>query len=306
MSESTSSTGTEIQGMPIANIALAEIINEVTGQRYYFDTAEKADIKPDLSKGKEDILRVKNRIIAMNRTEDICIGYNIKLTDNTFPPELMCLVDGGTMTSSGYEGPQIGVAVNKTPFTLNLYSEEKDYDSSTVKYVKFGFKHNKGTPVEFKFEDGKFYVPEFESHSRPKKGEKPVYIEYVDRLPNGDESDDPTKPSSVTVPDPPTPTSPDSSKGIPGVTVGTDCRVTWTFADAVNDADVTAANFKVTKKSDGSVVTGNVTMDTTKKIITFIPTSIAAGVTYEATANAVRKADGSGNTTAITVEFTTA
>ena len=188
MSESTSSTGTEIQGMPIANIALAEIINEATGQSYYFDTAEKADIKPDLSKGKEDILRVKNRIIAMNRTEDICIGYNVKLTDNTFPPELMCLVDGGTMTSSGYEGPQIGVAVNKTPFTLNLYSEEKDYDSSTIQYVQFSFRHNKGTPVEFKLEDGKFYVPEFESTSRPKKGEKPIYISYVSSLPNSSSS----------------------------------------------------------------------------------------------------------------------
>jgi hypothetical protein len=295
-------SGTEIQGMPIANIALAEIINEDTGQTYYFDTAEKADVKPDLSKGKEDILRVKNRIIAMNRTEDICIGYNVKLTDNTFPPELMCLVDGGTMSSGGYEGPEIGVAVNKVPFTLNLYSEEKDYDSSTVKYVKFGFKHNKGTPVEFKFEDGKFYVPEFESHSRPKKGEKPVYIEYVDSLPTA------VTPAPIvpTVPNPPAQTSPDSTTGTPGVTVGTDCRVTWTFADAVNDADVTAANFKVTKKSDGSVATGNVTMDTTKKIITFVPTSISAGVTYEATAASIRKADGSGNTTAVTVEFTTA
>ncbi|WP_368488383.1 hypothetical protein [Clostridium sp. BJN0013] len=46
-------------------------------------------------------------------------------------------------------------------------------------------------------------------------------------------------------------------------------------------------------------------MDTTKKIITFVPTSIAAGVTYEATAESVRKADGSGNTTAVTVEFST-
>lgn len=304
MSESMSLTETEIQGMPIANIALAEIINEATGQSYYFDTAEKADIKPDLSKGKEDILRVKNRIIAMNRTEDICIGYDIKLTDNTFPPELMCLVDGGTMTNNGYEGPQIGVAVNKTPFTLNLYSEEKDYDSSTVKYVKFGFKHNKGTPVEFKFEDGKFYVPEFESHSRPKKGEKPVYIEYVNSLPSENTDDDGNK--TVTVPNPPASTNPDSSKGTPGVTIGTDCRITWTFADAVNDADVTSANFKVTKKSDGSVVTGNVTMDTTKKIITFVPTGISAGVTYEATAASIRKADNSGNTTAVTVEFTTA
>lgn len=174
---------TEISSLPIANIALAEIINERTNDSFIFDTGEKADAKPDLSKGKEDILRVKNRVIAMNRTEDICIGYNIKLTNNTFSLEIMALVDGGTATTNGYEGPEIGKVVNKDPYTLNLYSEEKDYDSSTLRYVKFSFKHNKGTPLEYQFEDGNFYVPEFESTSRPKQGEKPVYIEYVNALP---------------------------------------------------------------------------------------------------------------------------
>jgi hypothetical protein len=292
---------TETSSLPIANIALAEIINETTGEAFIFDTAEKADAKPDLSKGKEDILRVKNRIIAMNRTDDICIGYNTKLTDNTFSPELMALIDGGVATENGYEGPEVGKVVNKAPYTLNLYSEEKDYDSSTLRYAKFSFKHNKGTPVEFQFEDGKFYVPEFESTSRPKKGEKPVYITFVDELPSVDDGG-----TTPTVPNPPEPTNPDESTGTPGVTIGSDCRVTWTFADAVNDADVIAANFKVTKKSDGSVVPGDVTMDTTKKIITFVPTSISAGVTYQATAASIRKADGSGNTTSVTVEFTTA
>ncbi|KAA8676202.1 Ig-like domain-containing protein [Clostridium sp. HV4-5-A1G] len=292
---------TETSSLPIANIALAEIINEITNEAFIFDTAEKADAKPDLSKGKEDILRVKNRIIAMNRTDDICIGYNTKLTDNTFSPELMALIDGGVATENGYEGPEVGKVVNKAPYTLNLYSEEKDYDSSTLRYAKFSFKHNKGTPVEFQFEDGKFYVPEFESTSRPKKGEKPVYITFVDELPSVDDGG-----TTPTVPNPPEPTNPDESTGTPGVTIGSDCRVTWTFADAVNDADVIAANFKVTKKSDGSVVPGDVTMDTTKKIITFVPTSISAGVTYQATAASIRKADGSGNTTSVTVEFTTA
>ena len=174
---------TQLEGMPIANIVLGEIMDEVTKKTYIFDTADKANAKPDLSAGKEDILRVKNRIIAMNRTEDICIGYDIKLTNNTFPPEVMALIDGGTVTADGYEGPQVGKATERHPFTLNLYSEEKDYDSETLQYVQFTFKHNKGKPVEFKFEDGKFFVPEFESHSRPKKGEKPVYIKFVKQLP---------------------------------------------------------------------------------------------------------------------------
>lgn len=301
-----SGTATQIEGMPIANIALAEVINEKTSESFVFDTADKADVKPDLSKGKEDILRVKNRIIAMNRTEDICIGYNVKLTDNTFPPEVMCLVDGGTMTSTGYEGPEVGKAVDRTPFTLNLYSEEKDYDSTTKQYVKFTFKHNKGTPVEFKFEDGKFYVPEFESTSRPKKGEKPVYIEYVSSLPtptSGGSTGGST--TGATVPSPPATTTPSGST--PGISVGSDCKVVWTFTNAIDDVDATVTNFKVYKKSDGSAVTGNVTIDSTKKIVTFVPTSISAGVTYTAEALAIRSAGSfTPDTTPITVDFTTA
>ncbi|NMM62359.1 hypothetical protein HBE96_06585 [Clostridium sp. P21] len=292
---------TQLDGMPIANIVLAEIIDEVTGKAYRFDTAEDADTKADLSAGKEEILRVKNRIIAMNRTEDICIGYNTKLKNNTFTTELMSIVDGGVMTGTGYEGPEIGKVVNKHPYTLNIYTEEKDYDSSTLRYVKFSFKHNKGKPVDFKFQNGKFLVPQFESHSRPKRGEKPVYISYVSSLPT-DEST--PKPVTPTVPTPPTPIEPNDKK--PGITVGSDCKVTWTFTNAINDADATVTNFKVTKKSDGTAISGNVTIDTTKKIVTFVPTSIAAGVTYTAQALAIRSAGSStADTIPISVDFTT-
>lgn len=294
-----------VDGMPIANIVLAEIINESTGASYLFDTAETADCKPDLSQGKEDILRVKNRIIAMNRTEDICIGYDIKLKNNTFTPEVMCLVDGGTMSPTGYEGPEVGIVTERQPFTLNLYSEEKDYDSSTVSFVKFTFKHNKGKPVDFKFEDGKFYVPEFESHSRPKKGEKPIYIGYISSLPTTSGGDTPS--ANPTVPSPPAPTSPDSSTKKPGVSVGIDCKVVWTFSSAVNDVDVTTSNFKVYNKATGVAVPGNVTMDSTKTIITFVPTSISAGVTYTAEVVAIRSAGSTtADTTPVSVDFTTA
>ncbi|MBU3185658.1 Ig-like domain-containing protein [Clostridium estertheticum] len=290
----------ELEGMPIANIVLGEIIDEVTQKTYIFDTADKADVKPDLSAGKEDILRVKNRIIAMNRTEDICIGYDIKLTNNTFPTELMAIVDGGIITADGYEGPEVGIVTERHPFTLNLYSEEKDYDSATLQYVQFAFKHNKGKPVEFKFEDGKFFVPEFESHSRPKKGEKPVYIKFLKQLPKGD---------AVPVTQPNTGdmkvdggTVTGSNTDV-GVSIGS--NVKWTFVKAINQDDVTATNFVVKKKSDSTVVTGNVTIDSTKKIVTFIPTSIEAGVIYVAEAKAINLLDASGTTTAILVEFTT-
>jgi hypothetical protein len=316
ISTTTSSmTGTSVDGLPIANIVLAQTIDEVTGNCYFFDTADNAEATPDLSAGKEDILRVKNKIIAMNRTEDICIGYNTKLKNNTFTPELMCIVDGGTMSSTGYEGPEVGVVTERHPYTLKVFSEEKDYDSSTVRYVVFEFRHCKGKPVGFKFEDGKFLIPEFESHSRPKKHEKPVYVGYVDSLPTattggstgGTGGSGGGSGTTVTVPTPPPVIDPDAGTHTPGVSVGSDCRVTWTFADAINDADATSANFKVAKVSDGSVVSGNVTIDTARKVVIFVPTSIVAGVTYKAEALSVRSLlSSTADTTPISVTFTTA
>ena len=292
----------QLEGMPIANIVLGEIIDEVTKTTYTFDTADKANAKPDLSKGKEDILRVKNRLIALNRTEDICIGYNIKLTNNTFSPETMAIVDGGVVTTDGYEGAEVGKATERHPFTLNLYSEEKDYDSETLQYVQFTFKHNKGKPVEFKFEDGKFFVPELESNSRPKKGEKPVYIKFVKELPTGgaDPITPPPSGSGDMKVDGGTVT--DSNTDV-GVSIGS--NVKWTFIKAISQDGVTSANFTVKEKSNNTVVAGNVTIDDTKKIVTFIPASIEKGVIYIAEAKAVNLLDSSGTTTAILVEFTT-
>lgn len=88
-----------------------------------------------------------------------------------------------------------------------------------------------------------------------------------------------------------------------GVSIST--NVTWTFAYAINQDEVTLDNFTVYRTSDGSITSGNLTIDDTKKIVTFIPISIESGTTYTAEAKAVDLLDGSGITTAISVNFTT-
>ncbi|AKA70133.1 hypothetical protein [Clostridium scatologenes] len=292
------------EGKALVNIVRTEIINERTLEKFSFVTQSSCDIKPDLSAGKEDILRVKDTIYGINQTEDITIGYEVKMTDSLLTPELMALVDGGTFVSGKYEAPKAGIKVNRDKYTLSIYTEEKDY-TDTVGYAKFTTKHNKGKALDFKLKDGAFYVPEFNSKSRPARGESPIEIEFLDTLPN----DTPIVPPSTggaTVPTPPTPTTADGTTKTPGVTIGSDCRVTWVFATAINDADATVTNFKVTKKTVGTVVAGNVTIDSTKKIVTFVPTSIAAGITYTATALAVRSSGATtADTTSVSVDFTT-
>ena len=65
-------------------------------------------------------------------------------------PPVFALVDGGVSTTGaegkfeGYTGPKMGEVVNRTPFTVNIYTEEKDGDGETTGYLKFTCKHCKG------------------------------------------------------------------------------------------------------------------------------------------------------------------
>ncbi|WP_048340906.1 Ig-like domain-containing protein [Clostridium novyi] len=293
------------EGLPIANIALGVIIDEVTEKKHVFDTSKKANAKPHLSAGKEDILRVKNRIIAQNETEDIVLGYEIDLEDCTFKPEVFEIIDGGQATESGgYEGAEIGVVCERHPFTLELYSEEKDYDSSTLRYVRFVFKHCKGKPVEFKFEDGKFYIPIYKAKSKPKRKEKPIYLDYVNKLPDLTHQIEHEKIINNTA------SKIEISEGKKtekndDLQVEITSNVKWVFNKQVNQDDVTKSNFIVKKKNGGELVEGDLTIDDTKKIVTFVPKSIEKAATYTAEAKAINKLDSSGKTKAISIEFTT-
>ncbi len=180
------------KGKPLVNIVMAEIVTEETTPRTYrFKTASTASVEPFLSEGNEEILRVKNEILATNRTEDIVVGYNTTLSQSTLIPEVMAIVDGGELVMDatepekvvGYLAPAAGAVVERVPFTLNLYSEEKDIDGSTVEYIQLQFKHNTGTPMSWNLQDGEFFVPELVMRSRPKAGENPMSVDFMEELP---------------------------------------------------------------------------------------------------------------------------
>jgi phi13 family phage major tail protein len=90
------------------------------------------------------------------------------------------------------------------------------------------------------------------------------------------------------------------------VAVGT--SVAWTFSKAVKTSAVNAGNFVVIKASDGSAVSGTLSLDTTGKIITFAPSeSLSASTAYIAIVTQ-NVADNYGNalTKAVITNFETA
>ncbi|MBU5268892.1 Ig-like domain-containing protein [Clostridium cochlearium] len=287
------------EGKTLVNVIKVNFIDEVTNTIHSIETSDEIDIEPIKSEGKRDILRVKNKIYGINETEDIVIGYKLKLKDNLFNIQTMALIDGGTIEGNKYCGTEAGVTVERHPFTMEIFTEEKDY-SRTTGYAKFTYKHCKGKPAKYKVKDGEFLVPEYEAESIPFRNEKPVEIEFMNTLPT-----DPTQEEPII---------PIEKIGVEGGTVedtNTDVgveitnRVVWTFTDQIDQDDVTKTNFSVRRKSDNSVVDGNVTIDDTKKIVTFVPTSLAIDTVYIAEAKAVNKLDGSGTTTALSTEFKT-
>jgi hypothetical protein len=213
----------------------------------------------------------------------------------------MKLVDGGTISGGHYTSIPAGQVVEKDLFSIEVYTEEKDY-SRTIGYTKFTWKHCKGKVPKYKIKDGDFIVPEFEAESIPFRGETAIEIESVTSIPGGN--------TPITPPS----TGGQSMGGVVGgkvtdtntdVGVEITTNIKWTFVKAINQDDVDTSHFLVKKKSDGSLVSGNVTIDSTKKIVTFVPISIEKSVTYTAEAKAVDLLDGSGTTTPISVDFTT-
>ncbi|MBS4536808.1 hypothetical protein GOQ29_14400 [Clostridium sp. D2Q-14] len=178
---------------PLANIVKVEIVTEETTPKTYMltDVASEAEVTAYVSEGEEKPLRIKNVIKAQNNTEDIVMGYDIKLVNATMVAEVLALVDGGTLKFDstdtakllGYDGPPVGSPVSRKLFTTYIYTEEKDVNGGTLSYVKFGYKHCKGTPVNYSLQDGEFFAPELTAKSRPEKDESPVSIEFLDQLP---------------------------------------------------------------------------------------------------------------------------
>lgn len=181
---------TKLTDKIICNIERVEIVTEEdVPATYYFDTAEEANYSPDVSEGSENIKRIKDRIVATNYTQDIQYGSTIGLKDACFQPEVLAIVDGGTVTKqteniTGYNAPAVGAPVVRKPFTLNIYTSEKGTDGEALNYYKFAFPNCKGKPAKFSFKDGEYMTPEYTIVSRPAKGAAPYSITIAKTLPS--------------------------------------------------------------------------------------------------------------------------
>lgn len=137
-------------------------------------------------------LIIKGKLKAQKPENVTVTGNKITLTDNVFNPELVEILQGGTVVYGtgedankvvSYTPPTVGSDDNGDTFTLNAYSAQYNAAGQIVDYEKISYPNCKGVPVAFGAVDGEFRAPEYTINSMPDIGQAPYSITYVDTLP---------------------------------------------------------------------------------------------------------------------------
>lgn len=175
----------------IATIDVCLVTIETKDGEFGFDTANKIEVEPQIEEEDAVKLVVKGILRAQKPKTSTLTGNEITLTDNVFNPELVLVLQGGTIQYDttdttkiiGYTPPAAGSADKGEVFKLNAYSAQYDASGQIIRYEKIIYPNCQGVPVAFGSEDGAFRAPEYTINSAPKTGEAPYVISYVESLP---------------------------------------------------------------------------------------------------------------------------
>lgn len=174
----------------IATIDVSLVTIEYDEKEFGFDTSNNLQVEVQMETTDAVKLVVKGILRAQKPEQSTITGNTITLTDNVFNPELVQILQGGTVewdtdgkTLKKYAPPVAGSSDKGKVFKLNAYSAQYDAAGLIVNYEKITYPNCQGKPVAFNSEDGVFRAPEYTINSAPKTGEAPYEITYVEALP---------------------------------------------------------------------------------------------------------------------------
>lgn len=184
----TTKRTTEIPTIDVNCVTIQEVGEDTT--EYMLDTASQIAVEPQIEEEEAVKLIIKGVLKSQKPDTRTLTGHQITLTDNVFTPELVKMLQGGTITYgadsttvTGYTPPPAGSVEKGKVFTLNAYSAQYNAAGQIVRYEKISYPNCTGVPVAFGSEDGTFRVNEYTINSAPDTGETPYKITYVDSLP---------------------------------------------------------------------------------------------------------------------------
>ena len=153
--------------IPTIDVALVTITTHgETPEEYALDTASKIAVEAQFETTDAVKLVIKGVLKAAKPKVDTMTGNNITLTDNVFNPELVQILQGGTITYDtedptkivGYAPPVTGSAEKGQIFTLNAYSAIYNAAQILTGYEKIEYPNCQGSPVNLSSEDNVFGV----------------------------------------------------------------------------------------------------------------------------------------------------
>lgn len=188
--------GHEIPTIDVAMIAIKKKTSSDT-DIFILDTANKLGVNVQTETADAVKLVVKGRLIAQKPEEVTITGNTLVLTDNVFNPEVVKLLQGGTIlywaneghtstqtTDAGYgvaqyAPPVAGSSEKGEVCVLMAYSAIYNAAGIITGYEKITYPNCTGTPVALSAEDGAFRAPEYTIYSAPDTGEAPYTIDYI-------------------------------------------------------------------------------------------------------------------------------
>lgn len=189
------------KGNEIATIDVVLVTYKVDETEIGMKTASEVNVSVQSETTDAVKLIVKGVLIAQKREQTTVTGHTITLTDNVLIPELVKMLQGGTIKywkDSGqsteadadagfgvasYTPPVAGSEDKVKEGVLSVYSAIYDAAGLITGYEKCEYPNCKGVPVAFSVVDGEFRAPEYTINSAPKTGEAPYKITYLKELP---------------------------------------------------------------------------------------------------------------------------
>jgi hypothetical protein len=184
--------GTETPTIDVALVTITTKIDGVVDKEYAIDTASKIGVSPELETQDAVKLVIKGSLKAQKRKTSTLVGHTITLTDNVFIPEVVQILQGGTLTMGTgeaattvikYEPPVAGTTGQGTEFELSAYSAIYNTAGVITGYEKITYPGCKGDPVALNSEDNVFRAAEYTIFSAATVGAPPYTLDYVAALP---------------------------------------------------------------------------------------------------------------------------
>lgn len=178
--------------IPTIDCELVTIQKQGEIDEFGFTTANSIAVEVQTETQDAIKLIIKGKLKAQKPENVTVTGNKITLTDNVFNPELVEILQGGTVVYGtgenankvvSYTPPAVGSDDNGDDFVLNAYSAQYNAAGQIVNYEKISYPNCKGVPIAFGAVDGEFRAPEYTINSMPDVGQAPYSITYVDTLP---------------------------------------------------------------------------------------------------------------------------